>query len=98
MLFDVVFFKCIAAISRKSFNSMLKLLLSKIGLNPDLWSGHSFRRGGASLLYRLGIDPLTIQACGDWSSDTFLRYLHLSVVKAPYVRLITTGQCGYASI
>ena len=68
----------IKCVTRKSFNSMLKLLLSKIGLNPDLWSGHSFRRGGASLLYRLGIDPLTIQACGDWSSDTFLRYLEVN--------------------
>ena len=41
--------------------------------------GHSFRRGGASLLYRLGIDPLTIQACGDWSTDTFLRYIEVNI-------------------
>ena len=53
-------------------------MLVKVGLNPDDWSGHSFRRGGASLLYRLGIDPLTIQACGDWSTDTFLRYLEVN--------------------
>ena len=57
----------------------LKFLLVKIGLDPNDWSGHSFRRGGASLLYRLGIDPLTIQACGDWSSDTFLRYLEVNI-------------------
>ena len=29
-------------------------------------------------LYRLGFDPLTIQAVGDWSSDTFLRYLEVN--------------------
>ena len=62
-------FKCV---THKSFVEYLKYLLVKIGLDPAQWSGHSFRRGGASLLYRLGIDPLTIQACGDWSSDTFL--------------------------
>lgn len=69
----------IKCVTHKSFTSYLKTLLRKIGLNPDDWSGHSFRRGGASLLYRLGIDPLTIQACGDWSSDTFLRYLEVNI-------------------
>lgn len=69
----------VKCVTHKSFTSYLKSLLHKIGLNPADWSGHSFRRGGASLLYRLGIDPLTIQACGDWSSDTFLRYLEVNI-------------------
>ena len=68
--------KCV---TYRSFTQFLKRLLTQIGLNPDDWSGHSFRRGGASLLYRLGCDPLTIQACGDWSSDTFLRYLEVNI-------------------
>ena len=65
--------------AHRSFTGYLRILLVKIGLKPDDWSGHSFRRGGASLLYRMGIDPLTIQACGDWSSDTFLRYLEVNI-------------------
>ena len=69
----------IKCVTYKSFTAYLKSGLMKIGLNPELWSGHSFRRGGATLLYRLGIDPLTIQACGDWSSDTFLRYLEVNI-------------------
>ena len=69
----------IKCVTRRSFNDYLKKLLVKIGLDPSLWSGHSFRRGGASLLYRLGIDPVTIQACGDWASDTFLRYLEVNI-------------------
>ena len=69
----------VRCVTHKSFTKYLKFLLVKIGLNPHDWSGHSFRRGGASLLYRLGIDPLTIQACGDWSSDTFLRYLEVNI-------------------
>ena len=69
----------VKCVTRRSFNAYLKSLLLKIGLDPSLWSGHSFRRGGATLLYRLGIDPLTIQACGDWSSDTFLRYLEVNI-------------------
>ena len=73
--FEAGTLKCV---THESFTTYLKYLLVKIGLNPSLWSGHSFRRGGASLLYRLGIDPLTIQAFGDWSSDIFLRYLEVS--------------------
>ena len=69
----------IKCVTYNSFTAYLKYLLKCIGLNPDLWSGHSFRRGGASLLYKLGIDPLTIQAVGDWSSDTFLRYLDVNI-------------------
>ena len=69
----------VKCVTHKSFTDFLKVLLSKIGLNPKDWSGHSFRRGGASLLYRLGIDPLTIQACGDWSTDTFLRYIEVNI-------------------
>ena len=71
--------RSVKCVTHKSFTKYLKYLLVKIGLNPDNCSGHSFRCGGASLLYRLGIDPLTIQACGDWSSDTFLRYLEVNI-------------------
>ena len=68
----------IKCVTHRSFTHFLKQMLRRIGVEPDKWSGHSFRRGGASFLYRLGVDPLTIQACGDWSSDTFLRYLELN--------------------
>ena len=53
----------IKCVTYRSFTQFLKRLLTQIGLNPDDWSGHSFRRGGASLLYRLDCDPITIQAC-----------------------------------
>ena len=68
----------IRCVTHRSFTEYLKSLLVCIGVDPSKWSGHSFRRGGASLLYRLGADPLTIQACGDWSSDTFLHYIEVS--------------------
>ena len=69
----------VKCVTYQSFTAFLKVLLTKIGLNPKDWTGHSFRRGGASLLYRLGIDPLTIQSCGDWSTDTFLRYIEVNI-------------------
>ena len=70
--------KCITAITYSGFTTSLKQLLKKAGLNPSLYSGHSFRRGGATLLYNLGASILQIQASGDWSSQCFVRYLHIS--------------------
>ena len=60
------------------FTKRLKALLSSAGYSPNLYSGHSMRRGGCTLLFQLGCDPLLIQALGDWSTDQFLKYCGLS--------------------
>ena len=60
------------------FTKRLKQLLSSSGLNPDLYSGHSFRRGGASFLFSAGATQLMVQVLGDWSSMVYTRYLFLS--------------------
>ena len=60
------------------FTSRLKILLRKAGYDPALFSGHSFRRGGASFLHQCGGTALMIQASGDWSSQCFTRYLYMS--------------------
>ena len=65
-------------ISYSSFTNILKKLLSATGYNPGLFSGHSFRRGGATFLYKLGASILQIQVSGDWVSQYFARYLHVS--------------------
>ena len=61
-----------------SFTARLKALLKKAGYDPNLYSGHSFRRGGATFLHSCGGTALMIQASGDWSSQCFTRYLYLS--------------------
>ena len=66
-------------INYKSFTVRLKQLLAKAGLDPSLYSGHSFRRGGASYLYGIGGSTLMVQVLGDWASQIFTRYLHLSL-------------------
>ena len=65
-------------IGYKLFTKRLKDLLSAAGLSPLLYSGHSFRRGGASFLHEVGGTILQIQSAGDWSSQCFTRYLYLS--------------------
>ena len=69
----------INCITYSQFTSKLKSLLSMAGYSPHLYSGHSMRRGGATLLFQLGCDPLIIQAVGDWRSDQFLKYCGLSL-------------------
>ena len=66
-------------ITYKTFTSRLKSLLKKCGVDPTSYSGHSFRCGGATYLHSLGGTGLQIQASGDWSTLTFLRYLHLTL-------------------
>ena len=65
-------------ITYTSFTSRLKTLLKKSGYDPSLYSGHSFRRGGASFLHACGGTALMVQACGDWSTQCFTRYLYMS--------------------
>ena len=62
-------------ITYSMFVTHLRLCLRKIGLNPSLFSGHSFRRGGASFALQCGIPADWIKLQGDWSSDAYQRYL-----------------------
>ena len=65
-------------ITYSSFTSKLKNLLLRAGYSPELYSGHSFRRGGATFLYNCGGSTLIIQASGDWASHCFIKYLYLT--------------------
>ena len=67
------------AITFSIFSSRLKTLLTKAGFPASQFSGHSFRRGGASYLHACGATALMVQAAGDWSSNCFTRYIFLSV-------------------
>ena len=64
-------------VTHRSFTEKLKSLLAKAGLDPALFSGHSFRRGGASYLFSIGGTALMVQVLGQWSSQIFTRYLYL---------------------
>lgn len=65
-------------IGYSQFTNRLKQVLRKAGLNPDLFSGHSFRRGGASFLFSAGASQLMVQVLGGWSSLVYTRYLFMN--------------------
>ena len=53
----------------------LKSLIAKTGRDPNLFSSHSFRRGGCSWAFKSGVPTNLIQHHGDWLSDCYKNYL-----------------------
>jgi site-specific recombinase XerD len=59
--------------------SGIKHLVSAIGMDPSSYSTHSLRKGGATSAIRAGVDPLLVQAAGDWASpSSFQLYVVVS--------------------
>ena len=66
------------ALTQESFVSRLRKVLKLAGFKPGEYSAHSFRRGGASYAFQLGLSPLQIKLKGDWSSDAYEKYIFIS--------------------
>jgi hypothetical protein len=65
------------ALTQLGFVVRLRSLLSKLGVRSSDYSAHSFRRGGASFAFSLGVSPLQIKLRGDWASDAYERYVFI---------------------
>ena len=63
--------------THSTFTSRLRKLLLQIGYNATEYSCHSFRRGGASLAFRLGLSRNEIKKRGDWRSHAVDEYIIL---------------------
>ncbi len=48
------------------------------GLDPSPFGTHSFRRGGATFAYQVGLSAQDIRLLGDWKSDCYLQYIEPS--------------------
>lgn len=57
------------------FLSTLKGLIARTGLDPALYAGQSFRRGGATFALNAGVPETVIRAMGDWKSDVWRDYV-----------------------
>ena len=55
--------------------SFLKLAVTSIGLDPKIYTFHSFRRSGASLAFNHDVDLNKIKQHGNWKSDAIWTYL-----------------------
>lgn len=57
------------------FIHRIKRILGEHGNDASQFSGHSFRRGGASYAYQNGVALHTIKQLGDWKSDVYSKYI-----------------------
>lgn len=56
------------------FRSMIKSTVTQLGLNPQHYSGHSFRAGGATDLFIMRVPYPHIKKYGRWISDAAMVY------------------------
>lgn len=61
----------------KSFMTCMKQCLTELGVTPDRYGTHSFRRGGATFALEAGVSLDTISLLGDWKSDAMFLYLNM---------------------
>eukprot|EP00854_Cymbomonas_tetramitiformis_P034083 gene34083-biopygen10895 len=59
------------------FVGTFRKLAERVGSDPTAYSGHSFRRCGATAAYGLKVADHLIQAHGDWTSDCYKLYCDL---------------------
>ncbi len=68
-------------LTQPAFVDKLRSLLQRLQLPQDSFTGHSFRRGGASWAFASGVPGELIKLVGDWKSDAYLAYLHAPLDK-----------------
>lgn len=62
-----------------TFTNKLKKSLQQCGVDSSMYSGHSFRRGGATFALNCGVPGHYIKLQGDWLSNAYERYLDTSL-------------------
>jgi hypothetical protein len=66
-------------LSYEMYSSAIKATATHLGFNPDLFSTHSGRIGGASMLAAAGHPDHVIQQMGRWKSSAFLKYIRFAI-------------------
>jgi hypothetical protein len=71
--------KGLIPVSYSGLQSSLKKVLQTLGLDPQAYASHSFRRGGATWAFKAKVPANLIQFHGDWKSDAYKRYLRFDL-------------------
>ena len=84
-------------LARRDLTTFLSSLLQLVGLDPQHYSGHSFRIGGATSATIAGLNDYEIKLLGRWSSDCYKRYIHspLSLFLTVAPRIAETKDIPY---
>ena len=62
-------------LQRKHITKLLDTFNHKITIQNKKFTGHSFRRGGATALAAKGVPDWVIQMLGRWKSDSYKKYI-----------------------
>ena len=65
----------LVALTYDLFLARIRQVLSGSSLDGRQVGSHSWRRGGASHCYAIGLSAESIKLIGDWSSSCFMRYI-----------------------
>jgi hypothetical protein len=68
----------IVTLSSPRVVSSLRLILRSLGFDSSKFSGHSFRRSGATWAFRSGVQSEAIKSHGDWRSLAYLNYIQIT--------------------
>ena len=74
------------ALSKSYLINATKLLISMLGLNPDLFGGHSYRCGSASTASLNGMNESEIKLLDRWESSVYRIYLRKPELVASFAR------------
>ena len=64
-----------APLEYRDYHNTLKLACERSKLDPEQYSSHSLRRGGATFLLMIGVSIAEVKVRGDWKSDAVFEYL-----------------------
>ena len=65
--------------THESFTKKLRTLLFRAGYNSKRYTGHSFRRGGATYGFQRGLTMEQVKQRGDWASAAVNNYVYFSL-------------------
>ena len=68
-----------SAMTRRNLADFVSSLLRLLGMDPQFYSGHSFRIGGAISASVAGLNDYENKLIGRWSSDCYKRYIRSPV-------------------
>ena len=66
-------------LTHSTFVAKLKSLLIATNHDPNLYSAHSFRRGGSTFAFSVNMPLLHVKMRGDWKSNCVERYIDISM-------------------
>ena len=73
----------------------LRSVISSLGLDPSKYTGHSYRKGGATSLLMAGVEDSVIKQLGRWQSVAYQRYTTASGAQVRDAQQAMAGVKGW---